>query len=64
MVPSTRGTDSDSSRTVPHGRRRKIARYRYVIEQKSDDHRTLPSSVLGDDGAWHQFMTATYRRKK
>ena len=42
----------------------KMARYRDVIELTSDDHRTLTSSALGDDGVWHQFMTATYRRKK
>ena len=42
----------------------KMARYRDVIELTSDDHRTLTSSALGDDGVWHQFMTANYRRKK
>jgi hypothetical protein len=41
----------------------KMAKYRDVIEFKSDDHRTLSSYALGDDGAWHQFMTAHYRRK-
>jgi hypothetical protein len=38
------------------------ARYRDVIEFEDDDHRTLRSSVLGDDGEWHEFMEARYRR--
>jgi len=42
----------------------KMARYRDVIELKSDDHRVLSSQVLGDDGDWHGFMTANYHRKK
>jgi len=42
----------------------KLAKYRDVIEFKSDDHRVLTSHVLSDDGAWHEFMTAHYRRKK
>jgi hypothetical protein len=41
----------------------KIAKYRDVIELESPDHRVLTSHVLGDDGAWQQFMTAHYRRK-
>jgi hypothetical protein len=40
------------------------AKYKDVIELKSDDHRTLTSLVLGSDGQWQQVMTATYRRKK
>lgn len=43
---------------------RKTAKYRDVIELRSDDHRILTSSVLGDDGSWTQFMTAHYRRTK
>lgn len=39
-----------------------LARYRDVIEVRSDDHRVLTSHVLGDDGAWRPFMTAHYRR--
>lgn len=42
----------------------KMAKYQDIIEFKSDDHRTLSSQVLGDDGKWHRFMTAHYRRKK
>lgn len=41
----------------------KLAKYQDVIEFKSDDHRVLTSHVLGDDGQWHGFMTANYRRK-
>jgi hypothetical protein len=42
----------------------KTAKYKDSIEIRSDDHRTLSSAVLGDDGKWHHFMTAHYRRKK
>ncbi|HEU4390675.1 MAG TPA: DUF1579 domain-containing protein [Blastocatellia bacterium] len=42
----------------------KMAKYKDVVEFKSDDHRVLSSHVLGDDGTWHCFMTANYRRKK
>jgi hypothetical protein len=41
----------------------KTARYKDIIEFKNDDHRLLSSEMLGDDGEWHRFMTATYRRK-
>lgn len=41
-----------------------MARYRDVIEFKSDDHRVLTASVLGDDGKWQPFMTMAYRRTK
>jgi hypothetical protein len=40
----------------------KMARYRDVIEWKSDDHRIMTSHVLGDNGEWTQFMTAHYHR--
>lgn len=38
------------------------ARYRDVIEVEDTDRRTLRSFVLGDDGEWHGFMEARYRR--
>lgn len=42
----------------------KMARYRDIIEIKGNDERTLTSRGLSDDGQWHQFMKATYRRKR
>jgi hypothetical protein len=42
----------------------KIAKYQDIIEIVSDDHRTLSSRTLGDDGKWTHFMTAHYRRTK
>lgn len=42
----------------------KMAKYKDVIEFKSDEHRVLTSHILGDDGQWHGFMTANYRRKQ
>jgi len=41
----------------------RMTKYRDVIEFKSTDHRVLTSHVLGDDGQWHEFMTANYRRR-
>jgi Protein of unknown function (DUF1579) len=41
-----------------------MAKYRDVLEVKSDDDRTLTSHARGDDGKWHAFMTAHYRRKR
>jgi hypothetical protein len=41
----------------------KMATFRDVIEFKSDDHRVLRSHMLGDDGKWHEVVTAHYRRK-
>lgn len=42
----------------------KMAQYRDVIEFTSEDHRVLTSHRLGDDGEWHGFMRANYRRLK
>jgi uncharacterized protein DUF1579 len=41
-----------------------MAQYKDVIEFKSEDHRGLTSHMLGDDGEWHGFMVANYRRIK
>jgi hypothetical protein len=41
----------------------KTTKYRDVIEFHSDDHRTLTSYALGEDGKWLPFMTAHYWRK-
>lgn len=40
----------------------KIAQYQDVITLESEDHRTLHSQILGEDGTWNRFMTAHYRR--
>ena len=41
----------------------RLATYKDVIEIRSPDERLMTSHVLGEDGAWRQFMTVTYRRK-
>lgn len=41
-----------------------MAQYRDVITIVDKDHKTLTSSMLGDDGEWTQFMKAEYTRKK
>lgn len=42
----------------------KTAKYQDIIEIVDNDHHILHSQTLGDDGKWHRFMTAHYRRKK
>lgn len=42
----------------------KMARYKDVIEFKSDDHRVLTGNVQGDDGSWRELMSVQYRRQK
>ncbi|MGC4055176.1 MAG: DUF1579 domain-containing protein [Paludibaculum sp.] len=41
-----------------------LALYRDVLEIVNDDHRTLTSHHLDDEGNWHAFMLANYRRTK
>lgn len=42
----------------------KTAKYQDIITFKTDDHRTLTSRTLGDDGKWTQFMEAHYHRRR
>lgn len=42
----------------------KIAKYQDIVTQESDDHRTLTSRVLGEDGEWREFMKAHFRRRR
>jgi hypothetical protein len=39
------------------------AKYREVIEFKTDDHRVFSSHVQGADGKWNRIMQMDYRRK-
>jgi hypothetical protein len=39
------------------------AQYRDSIEIIDDNYRVMTSRVLGENGEWHEFMTAHYRRK-
>jgi Protein of unknown function (DUF1579) len=41
-----------------------MAKYQDIITVESADHRILTARVLGEDGAWTEFMTAHYRRKR
>ena len=41
-----------------------MTRYQDLIEFRNDGHRTLTSRLMGDDGKWHPFMSANYRRTK
>lgn len=40
-----------------------MAKYRDVIEFKSDDHRTLTGQALGADGAWSPFVITHFHRQ-
>jgi hypothetical protein len=42
----------------------KMARFQDIVEFENDDHRTLKSQMLGDDGEWHEVMRAEFWRKK
>lgn len=41
----------------------KLSKYRDIIEMKDQNTRILRSAMLADDGKWHEFQTATYRRR-
>lgn len=41
-----------------------MASYQDVVELVSEDHRVLRSRVRRDDGTWHEFMQADYRRRR
>jgi hypothetical protein len=40
-----------------------MSKYQDIIEFITPDHRTLTSRMQSEDGTWHQFMCAHYRRK-
>lgn len=42
----------------------KIVKYQDIVTQESDDHRTLRSRMLGEDGQWREFMKAHFRRRR
>lgn len=56
LVLNTEGPSFDPGATG-------MAKYQDIIEFIDDDHRTLASQVLGEDGQWHQFMIGHYRRQ-
>lgn len=53
--------NSEGPSMAEHGN---MAKYKDVIEVKSDDHRVMTSHMLGEDGQWHEFMTVNYQRKQ
>jgi hypothetical protein len=42
----------------------KTAKYKEVIEFKSNDERTFTSHLRDESGNWEQFMASTYRRRR
>ena len=56
--------ESDGPAMSPEGKQieGKTAKYRDIVELKSDDHRILKSHMLKDDGEWQEFMTMEFRR--
>jgi hypothetical protein len=42
----------------------RMARYKDVITFQSDDHRVLTSHAMDEEGRWHPFMRADYRRRR
>lgn len=40
-----------------------MTQYKDIIEFLTDDHRTLTSQILTNDGQWQQFMTIHFRRQ-
>ena len=43
----------------------RLVRYQDIIAWEGDDHRTLRSRAMGEDGGWGPyFVTAHYRRKR
>lgn len=41
-----------------------MSRYQDIIEFLSDDHRTLSSQILNEQGEWIPFMKAHYHRQR
>lgn len=39
-----------------------MARYQDIIKIIDEDHWVMTSQILGEDGEWHEFMSAHHRR--